>query len=126
MPDGPSRCAVLCWCVCVHRAWAWSINLGVLYAYESLNFVLPGQAPEGFKWARYSLGLVLYPIGAVCELFLFYKGLALLNGTLKYATMAVMGSYLIGAPAVCKHHTARRATHHHHSTRDDAGSSFSL
>jgi very-long-chain (3R)-3-hydroxyacyl-CoA dehydratase len=53
---------------------AWSVADAVRYAYLALN--LHGKAPGWLVWLRYSMFLVLYPVGIGAEWWLMYRAIA--------------------------------------------------
>lgn len=54
---------------------AWSITEIIRYSFYAINIETQGNAPKGLTWLRYSLFIVLYPLGISSECWIIYQSL---------------------------------------------------
>ena len=64
--------------------FAWGITEVVRYSFYACKLAL-GDVPRAVTWCRYTLFIVLYPLGVSSELFLAYSGFAYLCKTNPFA-----------------------------------------
>jgi very-long-chain (3R)-3-hydroxyacyl-CoA dehydratase len=89
---------------------AWTISDFTRYLYYIANLV--GCCPKMLTWTRYSLFLVLYPLGTIGEMsMLMVAGqvLALLESKYRYALLGLLAIYPFGFLFMYQHMLKQRA-----------------
>lgn len=74
---------------------SWAITEVVRYGYYTSKLV-HGHVPHWFTWLRYSLFVVLYPVGLVCEATVVYVSLVAASGSYKNFLMFGLAMYIPG------------------------------
>ncbi|KAG0180201.1 hypothetical protein DFQ29_001067 [Apophysomyces sp. BC1021] len=100
----------------IHTHWsfstmmvAWSIAECVRYSYYVFN--LTSSVPAILIWARYTMFLVLYPMGVGSELTMVYQSLPYakeFNPMYYYGLIIISLVYLPGFPILLSHMFAQR------------------
>lgn len=88
---------------------AWSLADATRYAYYVLN--MSGRAPAALRWLRYSLFLVLYPVGTLGEMALLWAVRGAMSGAVRHLLLVLLVLYPLGLAAMYAHMLSQRARH---------------
>lgn len=76
-------------------SFAWAVTEVVRYSFYTTKLV-KGTVPAWLNWLRYSLFIVLYPLGLVCEATVVYLSLVVAQGNYYWFLVFALAVYVPG------------------------------
>lgn len=80
----------------VGLSFAWTFTELARYGYYILSYLWNGRPPYIFKWIRYTLFIVLYPLGLISEFTTVYLSIPYATGFYHYYLMFGLVLYIPG------------------------------
>lgn len=84
-------------------SYAWTITELLRYGYYIINYFYDGKPPYALKWLRYSLFIVLYPLGLACEWITVYLSIPYAGGLYRYYLIFGLVLYIPGFIQLYRH-----------------------